>query len=104
MQAFTVGKQWLSMRIMAELLRHNRAPTEVMLVLAAEEAHLQQTFAKTGRNEPCLCGNGRTFKHCCGRSMRCLCTTHFILSGRNPEEPPNLSPMGNGLLVRYRLY
>jgi len=41
------------MHIMAELLRRNRAPAEVMLVLAAEDAQLQQAFAKAGRNEPC---------------------------------------------------
>ena len=54
------------MRIMVELLRCNRAPAEVMLVLAAEEAQLQKAFAKTGRNEPCPCGSGRTFKQCHG--------------------------------------
>jgi uncharacterized protein len=55
------------MRIMVELLRRNRAPAEVMLVLAAEEAQLQKAFAKAGRNEPCPCGSGRKFKHCHGR-------------------------------------
>ncbi len=55
------------MRIMAELLRCNRAPAEVMLVLAAEEAQLQKTFAKAGRNEPCPCGSGRKFKQGHGR-------------------------------------
>ena len=24
--------------------------------------------AKTGRNDPCPCGSGRKFKHCCGRA------------------------------------
>jgi uncharacterized protein len=55
------------MRIMAELLQRNRAPAEVMLVLAAEEAQLQKAFAKAGRNDPCPCGGGRKFKHCHGR-------------------------------------
>jgi uncharacterized protein len=55
------------MRIMVELLRCNRAPAEVMLVLVAEDAQLQQAFAKAGRNEPCPCGSGRKFKHCHGR-------------------------------------
>ena len=40
------------MRSMVELLRHNRAPAEVMLVLAAEDAQLQKAFAKAGGNEP----------------------------------------------------
>lgn len=55
------------MRIMAELLQRNRAPAEVMLVLAAEEAQLQKAFAKAGRNDPCPCGSGRKFKQCHGR-------------------------------------
>jgi uncharacterized protein len=55
------------MRIMTELLRRNRAPSEVMFVLAAEEAQLQKVFAKAGRNDPCPCGSGRKFKHCHGR-------------------------------------
>jgi uncharacterized protein len=36
------------MRIMARLLRRNRAPAEMMLVLAAEDAQLQKTFTKAG--------------------------------------------------------
>jgi sulfatase maturation enzyme AslB (radical SAM superfamily) len=55
------------MHIMAELLRRDRAPAEVMLVLAAEEAQVQKAYAKAGRNEPCPCGSGRKFKHCHGR-------------------------------------
>jgi len=55
------------MRIITELLRHNRAPAEVMLVLASEDAQLQKAFAKAGRNEPCPCGSSRKFKHCLGR-------------------------------------
>ncbi|HXX79102.1 MAG TPA: anaerobic sulfatase maturase [Ktedonobacteraceae bacterium] len=55
------------MRIMSELLRRDRAPAEVMLVLAAEEAQLQKAYAKAGRNDPCPCGSGRKFKHCHGR-------------------------------------
>ena len=26
-----------------------------------------RTGPKVGRNDPCLCGSGRKFKHCCGR-------------------------------------
>ena len=59
------------MRIMAELLRRDRAPAEVMLILAAErareEAQLQKAFAKAGRNDPCPCGSGRKYKQCHGR-------------------------------------
>ena len=55
------------MRIMADLLRHDRAPAEVMLVLAAEEARLRKAYAKAGRNDPCPCGSGRKFKQCHGK-------------------------------------
>jgi uncharacterized protein len=55
------------MRIMAELLRRDRAPAEVMLILAAEEAQLQKAFAKAGRNDSCPCRSGRKFKQCHGR-------------------------------------
>jgi len=24
---------------------------------------------KTGRNDPCICGNGRKFKKCCGKNL-----------------------------------
>ncbi len=55
------------MRIMADLLRRDRAPAEIMLVLATEEARLQKAYGKAGRNDPCPCGSGRKFKHCHGR-------------------------------------
>jgi len=58
------------MRIMAELLRRDRAPAEVMMILAAEEAQLQKAVAKAGRNDPCPCGSGRKCKHCHGREER----------------------------------
>lgn len=55
------------MRIMAELLRRDRAPAEVMMILAAEEAQVQKAVAKAGRNDPCPCGSGRKIKQCHGR-------------------------------------
>jgi uncharacterized protein len=56
------------MRIMAELLRRNRAPAEIVQVLAAEEAQMQAALAKAERNDPCPCDSGRKFKHCHGRT------------------------------------
>jgi uncharacterized protein YecA (UPF0149 family) len=26
-----------------------------------------RTVPKVGRNEPCPCGSGKKYKHCCGR-------------------------------------
>jgi len=64
------------MKIMAELLRRDRAPAEVMQMLSAEEPGLKSAIVGTARNDPCPCGSGRKFKFCHGatfetnRSMR----------------------------------
>ena len=49
-----------SMRTMVGLLNAGRAPAEIMR-LAAGPGHVP------ARNEPCSCGSGRKFKHCCAR-------------------------------------
>lgn len=54
------------MKIMAELLRRDRAPAEVMQILSIEESRLKSAMAGTGRNDPCPCGSGRKFKRCHG--------------------------------------
>jgi len=52
------------MRFMARELAQERAPANVMRWVAAKEV---QTALKTAaRNEPCPCGSGKKFKHCCG--------------------------------------
>jgi uncharacterized protein len=55
------------MRFMAEALRRDRAPAEIMQVYAARDAAFQQALAVTGRNDPCPCGSGKKFKQCHGR-------------------------------------
>jgi uncharacterized protein len=52
------------MKIMAQLLRRNRAPAEIMAILQARDAHLHTALAAAGRNDPCPCGSGRKVKHC----------------------------------------
>ena len=53
------------MRFMAAELASNRAPANVMQWVAAQT---RQTELKTaGRNDPCPCGSGRKFKHCCAK-------------------------------------
>lgn len=49
------------MQIIAGLLRRGYPASEVMRILALEDA-----FEKAGRNEPCPCGSGRNFKRCHG--------------------------------------
>jgi uncharacterized protein len=53
------------MQWMAEALRQNRAPAGVMRYAA--ERDLRDAGKTTpGRNDRCLCGSGKKFKHCCG--------------------------------------
>lgn len=47
---------------MAGLMRRGYPASEVMRILALDEA-----FQRTGRNEPCPCGSGLKFKRCHGR-------------------------------------
>ncbi|HML20278.1 MAG TPA: anaerobic sulfatase maturase [Aggregatilinea sp.] len=54
------------MRFMASELAQGRPPANIMLHLAREEMERQRRFAGVGRNDPCPCGSGRKFKHCCG--------------------------------------
>jgi uncharacterized protein len=55
------------MRIMADLLRRDRAPSEIVGWYAAADARLAQTLAEAGPNDPCPCGSGKTVKRCHGR-------------------------------------
>jgi uncharacterized protein len=48
-----------TMAAMCDLLRTDRAPSEMVARYAAEDA-------RRGRNDPCTCGSGRKWKHCHG--------------------------------------
>ena len=54
--------------MMAELLKRNRAPSEIMRWYAQQDAQRQVAFANAGRNDPCPCGSGKKFKNCHGRA------------------------------------
>lgn len=53
-----------TMDIMVRLLSAQRAPAEVMEVLAQR----QSAARRLGRNDPCPCGSGKKYKHCCGKA------------------------------------
>jgi uncharacterized protein len=55
------------MQLMVQLLRQNRAPSELTQLYQAKDREWQALLAKTGRNDPCPCGSGQKFKHCHGR-------------------------------------
>jgi uncharacterized protein len=56
------------LRMMADLLRRGRAPSELVARYAAEDARLRDAATRAGRNDPCPCGGGRKVKHCHGAS------------------------------------
>jgi uncharacterized protein len=60
----------LPMRIMAYLLRQNRAPAEVMQILPAEETRIQAAIKQANRNDPCPCGSGKPIKQCHAKKVR----------------------------------
>lgn len=55
-----------AMKFMAAELRNQRAPANVMAWMRARRLP-QQARTQVGRNDPCPCGSGRKYKHCCGR-------------------------------------
>lgn len=55
------------MKFMANELRNNRAPANVMKW--AEEKDNGFPNYKVGRNDPCPCGSGKKFKNCCMKSL-----------------------------------
>lgn len=54
------------MRFMAAELAAHHPPANVMSWVAAQDARAK--FEKACRNDPCPCGSGRKFKHCCSSS------------------------------------
>ena len=55
------------MRFMAAELSAERAPANVMQWVAARD--MGAAMQNAGRNDPCPCGSGKKFKHCCGRAQ-----------------------------------
>ncbi len=59
------------MKLMAELLRRERAPAEIMRLyrenLPLTAASLDLPAAAPARNDPCPCGSGKKYKQCHGR-------------------------------------
>ena len=46
------------MRMMSALLRHGRAPSELLSWYAARDAEIRAALSGAGRNDPCPCGSG----------------------------------------------
>ena len=56
------------MRVMASLLQQQRAPAEIMAMVAEQD---KANMATARRNDPCPCGSGRKYKNCClGKEKR----------------------------------
>jgi len=50
------------MRFMTDEVRHRRAPANIMQALGH---NVRDRAQKKSRNEPCACGSGLKYKHCC---------------------------------------
>jgi uncharacterized protein len=57
----------LPMRFMANELRHQRAPANVMGYMRQQDSG-RKNSGQAEPNDPCPCGSGRKFKKCCGRT------------------------------------
>ncbi len=55
-----------AMRFMANELRFERPPANIMALMAQQDRALERLFTSAGRNDPCPCGSGRKYKHCHG--------------------------------------
>ena len=58
------------LRTMAQLLHSQRAPADIMGMIARKEAQerqarVAQAWKTAGRNDACPCGSGRKYKKCC---------------------------------------
>jgi uncharacterized protein len=52
------------MRLMAQLLKAERPPAEIMQWYAVEDAGWREQARRVGRNDACPCGSGRKAKQC----------------------------------------
>lgn len=57
------------MRFMANELKHQRPPANVMSWVRQRDHVLQEQLACVSRNDPCPCGSGKKVKHCHGRAL-----------------------------------
>jgi uncharacterized protein len=55
------------MRFMADELRHDRAPANVMAWTRMRDLTEAGNRGRVGRNDPCPCGSGKKYKKCCGQ-------------------------------------
>jgi uncharacterized protein len=58
------------LRRMVELGRSGRGVAAIMTALAADEREERQRWRAASRNDPCPCGSGRKYKHCCLEGRR----------------------------------
>lgn len=80
-----------TMRAMIQLLRHGRAPSEIVAFIAHEDA-------KRGPYEPCPCGNGKKFRFCHGNTR----PRQDGLDARERQTAPHRSSGRRRVDKRYR--
>ena len=58
------------LKMMANLAKRGRPFTQIMQLIAQEDARTNAPQEKIGRNDPCPCGSGKKFKKCHGVTSR----------------------------------
>lgn len=59
----------MPMKFMAQKLRMNQAPSDIVQFYREEDKRMRELFAGAERNDLCPCGSGKKFKHCHGKSF-----------------------------------
>ncbi len=57
----------MPMRFMAQKLKMNQAPSDIVKFYREEEEKMNALYAKAERNDSCPCGSGQKFKNCHGK-------------------------------------
>ncbi len=56
------------MKTMGHLIRSNRAPAEIMELIAKKDS--ENRWQNVKRNDPCPCGSGKKYKNCCEATQK----------------------------------
>ena len=80
---------------MVQLLRHDRAPSELMRWYTARDAQWRDALRTAGRNDPCPCGSGRKYKVCHERQTSQAAPSSWVWQQNSPAPSATAIPNPN---------